>query len=273
MNPFSTAPGWFDLRWRMFGTPVRVKIWFFLFMAFFGFLMGINPWEERFRGDPAGRNERLVLILIWVICGFIAVMVHEMGHILAGRRFGIPGVIILHAMGGGAVGEYLKAERWQRILIAAAGPAFGLGAYLIVYFATPVVIANLRIRDVVWEERINFILIYFAFMFLFWNLLNLLPIMPMDGGMITRDLLGYAIGKYDDLVARILSVAVAFGIAWYCWTQRENNSFLAGIFQPLYPSALRNQPFAARELSPTFMAFMYAFIGIMNLLPLLSRKK
>src|SRR5882724_3691893 len=115
----------------MFGTPVRVKIWFWLFMALFGWMMGLL---DRFGWQ---------YLLLWVACGFVSVMVHELGHIVAGRCFGFPGAIILNSFGGGAVGEYLRAERWQRIVIAASGPGAGFLFYGLVYAATPWVMARL----------------------------------------------------------------------------------------------------------------------------------
>ena len=77
-------PGRFDLRWRMFGTSVRVKPMFWIFMGIFGYLgtgMGQKGW---------------IAVVMFVLAGFLSVMVHEFGHITAGRIFGFPGVIAVH---------------------------------------------------------------------------------------------------------------------------------------------------------------------------------
>ncbi len=87
-------PGRFDLRWRMFGTHVRVKPMFWIFMGIFGYI-------------ATGQAQKgWLMVVMFVLAGFLSVMVHEFGHITAGRIFGFPGVIVLHMMGGGsAIGE------------------------------------------------------------------------------------------------------------------------------------------------------------------------
>src|SRR5262245_40787653 len=99
-------------------------------MAIFGYLMGI--WHMG----------GFVLLLIWIATGFLATMIREMGQIIVGRIFGYPGAIVLRAMGGGAVGEYARAHRWQRILIDIAGIATALAVYVILYFLTPMFVAR-----------------------------------------------------------------------------------------------------------------------------------
>src|SRR4051812_8973291 len=66
--PIDTKPGPFDLRFRLFGTPVRVKVSFWIFMALFGY-----PTLQ----------EGLGYLFVWIFCGFVSVLCHEMGHIVA----------------------------------------------------------------------------------------------------------------------------------------------------------------------------------------------
>src|SRR6516165_8553767 len=61
-----------DLKWRMFGIPVRVHPFFWLVSAFMG-------WSTLNRG--------IIFLVIWVACVFVSVLVHEMGHVLMGRLF------------------------------------------------------------------------------------------------------------------------------------------------------------------------------------------
>jgi stage IV sporulation protein FB len=260
VNPLDTKPGLLDISWRMFGTPVRVKIWFWLFMALFGWLMGLvekDGWE---------------FLLVWVACGFISVMVHELGHIIAGRCFGIPGVIILNSMGGGAVGEYARAERWQRIVIAASGPAAGFLFYALFYVLAHPIVSNLAsLRQ--WEPHAFAALSYFAYMNLFWNILNLPPILPMDGGMIMKDLIGYVVGARDFVVGSAISVLVAGGIAGYSLYKiwHPNAPFLGGLFRSLYPYDLRLHSLANMDPDPTFMIIIYGLLAFTNLMAMFRR--
>src|SRR5690606_15236505 len=96
-----------DLRWRMFGIGVRVHPTFWLFSLLMGWqFMERSPW----------------LVLIWVLATFVSILIHEMGHVIAGRIFGSPGNIVLYSFGGLAIGSYQYARAWQRIIISLAGP-------------------------------------------------------------------------------------------------------------------------------------------------------
>jgi stage IV sporulation protein FB len=259
VNPIDTKPGLLDISWRMFGTQVRVKIWFWLFMAFFGYMMGALQLGWQF-------------LLLWTICGFVSVMVHEIGHIVAGRCFGFPGAIILTSFGGGAVGEYQKAERWQRIIIAAAGPGAGFLFYVLIYLVTQPIMSRLAFMGE-WEELVFWGLPYLAFMNLFWNILNLPPILPMDGGMIVKDLVGYVVGRHDAFVGAAISVVTAGGIVAYSlykWKHPEA-PYLGGVFQQLYPPALRINRFVTFDPDPLFSAIIYGLLGLMNVRALFSR--
>lgn len=269
MNPLATKPGMLDLSWRMFGTPVRVKIWFWIFMAFFGYLMLGQQWDTR------GGQFFLINLAIWVACGFIAVLVHEMGHITAGRIFGYPGVIILSSFGGGAVGEYMRAHRWQRIVIAASGPLAAFLFYGIIYLLTPTLASRiLAIRDVDLADHLNWALLFLVFQLVFWNILNLPPILPLDGGMIFKDAIGYVLGKYDFVVATIVSVVIAFGIVAYSLYKWRNPAapYLDGVFQPLFPAILRNNALARLDPDPLFNAIMYGLLGFQNVMALFKKK-
>lgn len=257
-----------DLSWRMFGTPVRVKIWFWLFMGLFGYLMLQQLWDRR------GAQFFFINLGIWIVCGFVAVMVHEIGHITAGRIFGLPGVIILSGFGGGAVGEYARAHRWQRIIIAASGPLFAFALYAIVYVLAPTISTRIQVmRNTDLADHLNWAFQFITFQLVFWNVLNLPPILPMDGGMIFKDVIGYAIGKYDFIVATIVSILLAFGIVAYSlykwWTPAA--PYLEGVFQPLFPWVLRNNGLATLDPDPLFNAIMYGLLGFSNVRALFTK--
>ena len=109
MEPTPTP---FDLRWRMFGIPVRVQPMFWLVSAVMG-------WSALAEGFP--------YLLIWIGCMFVSILVHELGHVWMGQVFGARGHIILYGFGGLAVGSNHLERRWQRIAVCFAGPLAGFG--------------------------------------------------------------------------------------------------------------------------------------------------
>jgi Zn-dependent protease len=167
LEPQETA---FDLRFRIFGIPVRVHPMFWLISAVLG-------WGYIRIG--------LGYVLLWVACTFVSILVHELGHVLMGLAFGNRSHIVLYSFGGLAIGSNREPHRWQRIAVLFAGPLAGfllLGAVLLfAWYALP------RIDPEGDMEALDEAVDMLFFMNLFWNLLNLLPIWPLDGGQISRE--------------------------------------------------------------------------------------
>jgi Zn-dependent protease len=158
----------YDLKWRMFGVPIRVHPLFWLVSALFG-------WNYIEAG--------LEYVALWVACVFVSILVHEFGHVLAGQLFGSRGYIVLYGMGGLAVGSSALHNRWMRVAVFFAGPVAGFLLYGLV----------LIVADRLVERDAGHILMIATIGFLiqinlFWGLLNLLPIWPLDGGRISREI-------------------------------------------------------------------------------------
>ncbi|BCU75688.1 M50 family metallopeptidase [Luteolibacter sp. LG18] len=181
-------------RFTLFGVPVEIQPWFWVGTAIFG-------------GGIGARTPAQILdVLIFMIVAAISVLVHEFGHALVGRRVGGGSASIsLHAFGGLAFSQGGRFTRMGHFWRVAAGPgagfslflltalalivAFGFqsGTNLIVYltfhqfpdFLSPSAIAfakaETRVEVVHQFLRINF----------WWSLINLAPVLPLDGGRIT----------------------------------------------------------------------------------------
>ncbi len=140
--------------------------------------------------------------LVWVAVVFVSILVHELGHALIARRYGFRPAILLYSMGGLTSWQMTHAiSEWKRILISAAGPAAGflLGTVVILSKdALPVEVsgfARLAVRDLIWVN-------------IGWGLLNLLPILPLDGGNIMNSLAVLARGKRDSRIPLYISIVV-----------------------------------------------------------------
>ena len=172
LEPQRTA---YDLSWRMFGTPIRVHPMFWLFSAMVG-------WNKLQAG--------VEYLLLWIACTFLSILVHEFGHVFAGRLFGRKSHIILYSFGGLAVGSNDLPRRWQRIVVCLAGPAAGFLLFgvvtLVAFFALP----HLDPREFQRWRLLIAVLDMLWLMNLIWSILNLIPIWPLDGGQVSREVLG-----------------------------------------------------------------------------------
>jgi Zn-dependent protease len=190
-----------DLQFRIFGTPVRVHPMFWLVSALLG-------WHVQ-------RELGFVYLLIWILCVFVSILVHELGHIWMGRFFGSDGHIVLFSFGGLAIGSKNLPNRWQRILVSAAGPLiqfipFGLVWLIWIYqreiFGMDVLLGRAG-------TPIRAALHFLWWINLWWPLLNLLPIWPLDGGQIARELFDYFMPGRGIRTALGVSMLVAGSIA------------------------------------------------------------
>jgi Zn-dependent protease len=170
-----------DLRFRLGSIPVRVRPFFWLGTLL---LAGLGPLE------PMG-------IALWVLAVFVSILVHELGHALAFRYYGSQPRIVLHGMGGLAAAEsgYGAQSHRSSIVISAAGPGAQLllaaliaGGLFAAGYQSPLFGAVIG-RG---EPIPNHLLAIFVFDLLVinvgWALVNLLPVHPLDGGQIARDL-------------------------------------------------------------------------------------
>ncbi len=173
------------------GVPVFVQPMHFLIAALLGWMRhgGLNASAA-----------------IYVVLVFVGVLLHEMGHALVGRRFGLDPFVELVGWGGlthWGPGRMLTPG--QSILMAFAGPAVGLalgGGLWLWYVNVPIPmhrLLHLAIGDFIW---VNF----------GWALFNLLPIFPLDGGLIMRSALEKFFGIRGVRWAHLVSLILAIGL-------------------------------------------------------------
>jgi Zn-dependent protease len=199
MRPMSERSG---LHFSLFGIPVRIEPWFF-----------IIPLLVLQTRDMQG-------VLIWTVLVFIGVMVHELGHALAMRAFGFPPSITLHGMGGLThYPEGAQVTPRQSVFITLAGPGAGLVLGFIAlaakhFITSPNQYLEQALSDAVW---IN----------IGWSIVNLLPILPWDGGLILDSALHWATKRRQHRVVAMSSILGGGLIAAYALSQ---GSFLLGYF-------------------------------------------
>lgn len=196
------------MRWsikigRILGINVYVHLTFLLLLAFVGFS---NWMQHRMLGSAI--NGVLFLMSL-----FLCVLLHEFGHALAARRYGIgTHDITLLPIGGIARLERMPDKPSQELLVAIAGPlvnvviAGGLLIGLVIKGNWQLSPQSMFTGSVI--DRlivINVLLVVF----------NMLPAFPMDGGRVLRALLAFKLtyGAATRIAATIgQAMAVVFAI-------------------------------------------------------------
>ena len=231
-------PTEYDWRFQVFGFPVRVHPYFWLIAAFLGVRSGSST-----------------SFVIWVAVVFVSILVHELGHAFAMRYFGSSARIVLHGFGGLAIhdsgftswtgGRPSRRDPNSQILISLAGPAagFALAGFVVVVlhvshrFAGYFPLLGLRIPlgDVNGQpidpyQAANLWMLIYQLMTvnIYWSILNLMPVYPLDGGQVARELL---IANTNDglRMSLQLSVATAVALAVFALIYRQS-PFMALMF-------------------------------------------
>lgn len=188
------APTPYDLQFRIGPFPVRVHPFFWLVTV----IMGINSRDA-------------ISIALWVAACFVSILIHELGHAALMRWYGEGARVVLYGMGGLAIsdggsggpwgyGRRSRRSAWQQIAISFAGPGAGflfaaalLGLVVVLRGDLMFRMPTLQ-RWVFWQvslENVRLLQLfgYLLFINITWGLVNLLPIYPLDGGQIARQLL------------------------------------------------------------------------------------
>jgi len=157
----------YDIEFSLLGIPVRIHPFFWLISLLFGWGLG--------QAD---------LIVIWMLCVFVSILIHEMGHALLTRALGYQPHIVLHQFGGYA--SFMPDSRfslWKSIAVSFAGPLAGF-VFFAVIIGVEIVLAMTQTQV---SPQLGFALGSLEWINLWWGLVNLLPVLPLDGGQICRD--------------------------------------------------------------------------------------
>jgi Zn-dependent protease/predicted transcriptional regulator len=193
---------------RIAGIPIYVHWTFLILIAW----VILGSWQEG--QSLAATVEGVVFVLALFGC----VVLHELGHALAARRYGVPTAdITLLPIGGVARLQRIPEHPRQELVIALAGPAVNVAivaGLLLAGVGFPVGQNDPQhlVQERFWPKmlEVNFILATF----------NLLPAFPMDGGRVLRALLAMRL-NYTQATRLAASVgqlmAIGFGLLGLTW--------------------------------------------------------
>ncbi len=235
----------YDVRFSLFGFPTRISWTFWLVAIVLGYDFA-QTVDIIFQPNSPGT---VPLLLIWVACMAASILIHELGHALAFRRYGMEAQIVLYYLGGLAIPTMgFRGARSARstgsredLIIAAAGPAFQIGSALLLVLIAwsinyevmsfqfmPGPLADLgrklggrEIESVTLYALLNF----YVWPSIMWGLLNLVPVLPLDGGRVAKAIIEMQRGDVTN--AYWISVITAALLSLYGFSSGQ--TFL-GIF-------------------------------------------
>jgi len=173
--------------------PIKISPFFWVTAGLIGFI------------NSMGTGHPFILTLIWIGVIFVSILVHEYGHALTSLHFGQQPRIRLVAFGGLTIPEGKHLRGWREFLVVLNGPLFGFLLFLFFLFILS--------TGVVENPYLLYTVKIFTWVNLFWTVVNLLPVMPLDGGQLLRVVLESIFGakglKYAIFTGMLLSALCA----------------------------------------------------------------
>ena len=199
---FGLDPTPFDLRLVAFRIPIRVHPSFWIASILLG-------WQP----------DHPDLVFLWVLCVFVSILVHELGHALVAEALGWPSEIVLY-LGGGLAISQRSARRtpWREIAVALAGPFAGFGLFGLTVAVQWFLNQNrLLLHPYRYEVFFNLVWIN-----LYWGLVNLLPVLPLDGGQVCRSLLELGRVRDPQRLTCQIGIPISGAMAAYFFSVEAN---------------------------------------------------
>lgn len=227
------------MQFRLASIPVRVRAPFLFIALLF-----------------ASNLKRPDAVAVGAAVVFVSVLVHELGHAAIGKLFGLSPAIELHGMGGTT--SWISGRdvgHGRSILISLAGPFAGFALYgavelgLLAGFRPSHVLGALAIRLL---EQVN----------VGWGIMNLVPLLPLDGGNVMRSALMLLTKGRGEKPARVISILMGglfllygllIGSTWI--------ALLGGMFTYMNVQAYRQADQRALDL-PLAQAIERAYVAI-----------
>jgi Zn-dependent protease len=203
-----------------------------------------------------------VAVVVIIAIFFLSILVHELGHAIAFRRYGYDCDIVLYMMGGLAIprqggwraarGRSLTPPR--HIVVAFAGPLFGfllagvlaavlygMGGSIVLISdgALPVLIPRIANTPMAGSQAAFLFFYVGLWINVFWSVINLMPVFPLDGGQIARQLFIMS-DPWQGVRKSLMLAIVAAGLIGFWALSRDDR----------------------------FMGIMFIYLGVMNYLEL-----
>jgi Zn-dependent protease len=188
----------FDLNFSLFGFPIRITPFFWLASL----LLGWNPTSHEGKTDPK-------LLIAWCVAVLVSILIHELGHSFAFRYFGTMSHVVLYHFGGVAVPDSYSSSfsnlgrsknPHAQIMISLAGPVAQMAAAMFLIGIIAASSHNVPLYGFVGDllprpavpdlqpDTLFYFTQFFLYISVYWALINLLPVYPLDGGQIAREL-------------------------------------------------------------------------------------
>jgi Zn-dependent protease len=193
------------IRFKAFRTPLTLNWTFLLLIVFIGFLDG----------------RTLAYRLMFAAVVLVGIVWHEAGHAIAFAMIGRRSRIVVHGLGGFTIpDDQRELTDVQAIGVSLAGPLSGMVVGLVALW--------LQIRGVGQQNEWSYYLLSDLILVnLGWGIVNLIPVIPLDGGHVMERLVRITVPRLKSTLPYLISVAVVIPAMIFAWREGYH---LAAVF-------------------------------------------
>ncbi len=207
---------------RVFGISIDLDYSWFLVVGLLAWMLAVSYYPAQFRGwTPA---EYWLMGMITAVMLFVSVLIHELGHSVVAKRFGLSVPrITLFVFGGvseiAAEPPSAAAEFW----IAVIGPVMSLILAAFFWEIEPLV---------AWSQPLFGLAAYLALLNLILAVFNLIPGFPLDGGRVFRAIVWRFTGKYRraTMIAAVVGRFMGFALIFVGVAEILSGNFIGGLW-------------------------------------------
>jgi stage IV sporulation protein FB len=160
-------------------------------------------------------------VVTWSVVIFVSILIHEYGHALTALSFGQKAEISLVGLGGLTSRSGPEIKPWQEFLIVMNGPLAGFALFFIAS----------KFQPLFQQDRYAtaaYALTVMTYVNFYWTILNLLPVLPLDGGHLMRIILEKMFGFQGVKIALFISIGLGALLSiFFFFTQLV---FMAALF-------------------------------------------
>ncbi|WP_075217255.1 site-2 protease family protein [Mongoliimonas terrestris] len=183
---------------RVFGSEIRIHLTFLILLLWIGFA-----------SYTQGGRAAAIDGVLFMVAVFACVTLHELGHAVAAKRYGIetPDITLL-PIGGLARLARMPEKPGEEMVIAIAGPLVNVVIAIMLMLVgarlDPGALATVEQAEASFIDRLAAVNVFLV-------LFNLIPAFPMDGGRVLRALLALRLGRRR---ATEIAAAIGQGVAF-----------------------------------------------------------
>ena len=210
---------------ELFGTPVFAQGSYLLILLFLNWRLIAA--------------DRLAEAGVAVFAITLSLLVHEFGHVFAAKTNGFRSVVVLGGMGAFTVPGG-RSKGWREIWLSVAGPLFGLVLWAVCWFifmppGAAVMGHRLDVESMffpavaaghgemgpqAWGPLLVHLWVTMCWINLWWSLLNLLPIFPLDGGHVLHESLRMNMRADEaEKISAWVGLVLAGGLCIWCYVE------------------------------------------------------